>query len=127
MQEKKSGLYSASPRAVANSFSCPASVLVGKNSKLIEGRFAEVISNSFDCFRRKVEKRAALFHRLGWVGGNGLRRFATLRRSVAVAVRLERPFDFDADVFGLLRCQLGDHAAEAADHLGGHFLVELLW
>lgn len=47
-------------------------------------------------------------------------------RVVAIGVRLERAFHAHADVLGLFRGQLGDHAAEALDHLQGHFLVELL-
>gem|GEM_PF-6202003 len=47
-------------------------------------------------------------------------------RSVTVGVWLERAFNGYADVVGLLLGQLGDHAAETADHFQGHFFVELL-
>jgi len=43
--------------------------------------------------------------------------------SVAVGVRLERAFDGNADVVGLLLGQLGDDATEALDHFQGDFLV----
>src|SRR3990167_8874682 len=45
---------------------------------------------------------------------------------VTIGVRLERAFLADADVLGLLLGQLGDHAAEALDHLQRHFFIELL-
>src|SRR5690606_9155599 len=104
---KNSGFCSASTWAAAISFSWPASVLVGKNSKLT-GMLLLFIS----CL-------------LANAGGGALAP-PPRRVSVAVGVRLERTFHRHADVVGLLLGQTGDHATEALDHFQRHFLVQLL-